>query len=417
MRRGQTWTVVGLVALVGLNLRATLGSLPPLLPDIAADLQLPSSALGMLSSLCILGMGLAAPFGQALADRLGAERALVWLLVALGASELVRFTAFSPLVLYASVAVAGATMGAASTLMPGFIGHHASAVRGFVTGVYSTGLALGVALAAAIAVPLSLAWGWRASLASVGVLALLTALVVRLAAPGEDRPAPRVRGRAKGPGLPWRDPTARLLTALNIVVMVTGFTGLAWIAPYYRDLGRAPTEAAAMTVVFQVVQLVGMLGFPAITDATRDRRPLVALTLLCSLAGSSLLVLAPGSFGLAAVLLFGLGAGGLSTLLLVLSVDVSANRAAAARLNGLTLFVGFTVGALGPFLMGVVRDLTGSLAGGYLCSAGLLLLGLGLVPFLHPGRRVLERVPAIRHTGGVGDAMSDPVRDPGGDPR
>ncbi|MBL0005576.1 MAG: MFS transporter [Actinomycetales bacterium] len=174
----RAWALAALVTLFGLNLRATLGSIPPLLGEIAADLGLGSSALGLLLSTCILAMGAFAPTGHLLATRVGTERALTLLLAILGVSEVVRVAAYHPVVLYASVALAGATMGAASTLMPGFIAHHVPRTRGLTMGIYSTGLALGVALAAATAVPLErLLGGWRPALAVVGLLSLATAVL------------------------------------------------------------------------------------------------------------------------------------------------------------------------------------------------------------------------------------------------
>ncbi len=387
----RAWALAALVTLFGLNLRATLGSIPPLLGEIATDLGLGSSALGLLLSTCILAMGAFAPTGHLLATRVGTERALTLLLAILGVSEVVRVAAYHPVVLYASVALAGATMGAASTLMPGFIAHHVPRTRGLTMGIYSTGLALGVALAAATAVPLERLLGcWRPALAVVGLMSLATAVLswasegtlVR-SMPGHSVDPPRTRDP-----LPWRSVPARWLTLLNALVMAIGFSGLAWVAPYYVDLGMSVQDAAGMVVLFQVVQLVAMLALPGITDVTTDRRPLVGGMLLATLAGTVMLGVAPMAQPLLAVGLFGLGAGGMATLLLVLSVDLTDSRSASASLNAMTMLVGYAVGAAGPFLLGAARDVTGSLGPGYLVVSGLVVVSLVIVSVFRPGLKV-----------------------------
>ncbi len=390
-KASRAWAMAALVTLFGLNLRATLGSIPPLLGHIAADLGLGSSALGLLLSTCVLAMGAFAPTGHLLAARVGTERALTLLLATLGVSEVVRVAAYHPVVLYASVALAGATMGAASTLMPGFIAHHVPRGRGLTMGIYSTGLALGVALAAGTAVPLErLLGGWRPALAAVGVLSLATAVVSWVVEKPLLRTMPEQVGgphRARDP-LPWHSPPARWLTLLNALAMAIGFSGLAWVAPYYVDLGMSVQDAAGMVVLYQVVQLVAMLALPGITDVTSDRRPLVGGMLLATLVGTGLLGLAPMVQPLLAVGLFGLGAGGIATLLLVLSVDLTDSRPAASALNAMTMLVGYGVGAAGPFLLGAARDVTGSLGPGYLVVSGLVVVGLLIVPVFRPGLTV-----------------------------
>src|SRR5690242_10368643 len=67
-----TWLVaVGLVA-VAANLRTVMASVPPLAQDIGLDLHLGNAALGTLTTLPVLCMGLFAPVAQRVAARLGA---------------------------------------------------------------------------------------------------------------------------------------------------------------------------------------------------------------------------------------------------------------------------------------------------------------------------------------------------------
>jgi CP family cyanate transporter-like MFS transporter len=391
---------VAVVTLIGLNLRAALGSVPPLLPHITADLHLSGTSQGLLTSVVIVFMGLSAPLGQRLGARLGPERALVVTLMLLAAGCVLRLAATSQAIFLGSSAVVGIGMGSSSALVPSLIALHVPRIRGFTMGLYSTGLALGVALAAWVALPTE-QWlsGWRPALALWGGFTALTALLWLAL-------LPRLRHRTGAPAtepvvtnhrLPWRSRTAWWVTWFMTANMVIGFSGLAWIAPFYVQHGVPDQQAALYFVVFQVVQLVAMLTLPWITDFTRDRRPMLALCVGASAAGIACLLLAPLPLAVPAMCLFGLGVGGGSTLALVLLVDTTSTQADAARLSGMVMLVAFLAGASGPALLGLLHDLTGSFVPGYATILLLTLLLLLSVPVLRPGRSIDdEHVPAGR---------------------
>jgi CP family cyanate transporter-like MFS transporter len=380
-----------MVALIGLNLRAALGSVPPLLGPISEELGIPGSTQGLLTSLGVVFMGLCAPVGQRVAARFGSEATTAFFLGILAVGGLLRLVATSVGVLLLSAAVSGAAMGAISALVPGLIAHHLPRIKGLATGIYSTGLALGVAIAAWVAVPAAvLLHGWRPSLAVWGGVALVTmvawlVLVPRLrrhvihAEPEEAEASHR---------LPWRSRTAWWVTTFSSVQMVVGFSGLAWITPYYASLGMPAADAARLFAYFQVIQLAAMITLPTITDFTRDRRPLLAVTVVATCAGVLMMVLAPMPLALLAIGLFGFGVGGGSALVLVLVSDYTSTQQQAARLGAMTLMVAFLVGALGPVVLGWLHDVTGSLVAGY---AVMVALSVGLaftLPAFRPGRTI-----------------------------
>ena len=397
--RLPAWVFIAMVLLIGLTLRAALGSVPPLLPHITRDLHLSGTAQGLLTSVVIVFMGLSAPFGQKLGARLGAELATVVTLLVLAAGCAMRLFAVSEAVFLLSSAVAGAGMGASSALLPSLIAQHVPRVRGLAMGVYSTGLALGVAVAAWIALPTE-QWlsGWRPALALWGGITALVALLWFALLPrlrsGRSAARPATSGETNH-RLPWRSPTAWWVTWFMTANMIIGFSGLAWISPFYVQHGVADQQAAGYFVVFQVIQLVAMLTLPGVTDFTRDRRLMLALCVTCSGAGIAFLLLSPLTLAIPAMCLFGLGVGGGSTLALVLLVDTTDTQADAARLSGMVMLVAFLAGASGPALLGLLHDLTGSFTAGYAAVLALTVLLLLSIPALRPGRTIDDvREPA-----------------------
>ncbi len=385
-----------MAALIGINLRATMGSIPPLLEEIAADLDLSRSTQGLLTSTAILFIGLSAPFGQKLAARIGSERATAAVLGILAVGALLRLGANHLSVFLVSSAVCGIGMGGASALMPSLIAHHVPRIRGFGMGVYSTGLAVGVAIAAGIALPTEqLLGGWRPALAAWGVVTALTAALWLLVATRlrKDSPVDIVAGVVVDHRLPWRSPTAWWVTWFTSACMIIGFSGLAWVIPVYIELGVSASRAATYFMIFQLIQLVAMLAIPSICDFTKDRRPLLVLTLACSAAGITGILVAPLTLAVPAVCLYGIGAGGGFTIALVLLADVTGTQTDGARLNAMAMLVGYPLGALAPLLLGVLHDATGSFNPGYVVVLGITLATLAIVPVFRPGRSLRRPEP------------------------
>jgi CP family cyanate transporter-like MFS transporter len=380
-----------MVTLIGLNLRAALGSVPPLLGDISTDLGLSATSQGLLTAVAILFTGLCAPLGQKLGARIGAELATTVMLVTLAAGCALRLVADHAAVFLLSSTVAGAGMGGATALLPSLVAHHAQRIRGFAMGLYSTGLAMGVAVAAWIAVPTGrLLGGWQPALALWGLVALVTAgawaaVVPRLRHANSANSTP---GLVINHRLPWRSVTAWWVTWFTTSAMIIGFSGLAWVTPLYAELGVPEQQAANYFVLFQVIQLAGMLTLPWLTDFTTDRRPLLALVLVASALGIGCLVIDPLGLAIPAMCLFGMGAGGGSTLALVLLVDVTATQTDAARLSGMVMLIAYVAGAFAPVLLGALHDLTGGFTVGYLTILGVVVLTLATIPAFHPRRRL-----------------------------
>ncbi len=79
-----------LMVLVGLNLRPALSSMAPLLLRIQQDTGLTPLAIGALTTLPVLCLGIFAPLAPWLAKRLGAENTLSLALIALILGLLLR---------------------------------------------------------------------------------------------------------------------------------------------------------------------------------------------------------------------------------------------------------------------------------------------------------------------------------------
>jgi CP family cyanate transporter-like MFS transporter len=137
-----------------------------------------------------------------------------------------------------------------------------------------------------------------------------------------------------------------------------------------QDRGLSAVQSGMVVAVSIMVQLITALGGPFVARLGRDQRPAVLLMMLMCWAGLLGCLYAPLSTLWWWAVLLGLGQGGNFSVALSLIVLRSADARVAGSLSAMTQGIGYTVAAAGPYLMGVLHDLTGSWAVmGWLFSA------------------------------------------------
>ncbi|MBX9297989.1 MFS transporter, partial [Chromobacterium vaccinii] len=164
-RKRALLLLLGLV-LVGLNLRPALSSLAPVLAMVSADTGLSPAMAGLLTTLPVACLGLFGPLAPHLARRLGSEKTIAVVLLALAAGILLR-TQLGLFGLFVGSALAGAAIGVIGVLLPGIVKRDFASSAGLMTGVYTMALCLGAALAAGFTVPVAEHFNhdWRPALA------------------------------------------------------------------------------------------------------------------------------------------------------------------------------------------------------------------------------------------------------------
>jgi CP family cyanate transporter-like MFS transporter len=343
--------IVLAIALMSINLRTLFASLPPLLPDARAELGLSAAASGLLSTLPVACLGAFAPLAPRLSRRVSIERLLVacGLLTALGAG--VRGVG-AEVGLFAGTILAGAAIAVAQAVIPVLVRTRFPAQTGMLTGVFSMSLTLGAAVAAALAVPLErlLHGSWAAALSFWALPAALAAL---LWLPAALRPGTTVSG-ARGPRL-LREPLAWSIAGFFGVQSLGFYAALTWLPTVLESHGYSSGQAGTLLAVTNLVQVPPALVIPMLA-ARRPRQvgPLTAIVAL-SVLGMLGIIAAPGLAPLWLVAL-GLGQGGTLGLGLILPVLRGGDVRTVASLTAMMFCVGYLLAALGPWLLGAVRD-------------------------------------------------------------
>jgi MFS transporter, OFA family, oxalate/formate antiporter len=253
--------------------------------------------------------------------------------------------------------------------------------RALVNAIVSLAQMLGLILMPLIAHFAIAAEGWRAGWLAVGgtVLGIGLApawlLLVRrpedlglapdggvLGLPGEGQSK---RGPSPPPepaftrGEALRTPAFWLLSLYTVAVYPVQAGISLHQAPHMLESGLSPTVAATIVSTFSLTAALAGLGFGLFARRLGVRTGL-AISGAC-LGGSAVLMLwvAAAAQGYLAAALFGLGIGGILTLLPLAWADYF-GRASFGAIRGVALSMQVTAQALGPLISGLLRDASGS---------------------------------------------------------
>jgi CP family cyanate transporter-like MFS transporter len=153
---------------------------------------------------------------------------------------------------------------------------------------------------------------------------------------------------------------------------------LAWLAPLYEDRGWSKPEAGLLLALFTASQIVGSMTASVAVERTGRLVAGLRITALATALGLFLVALTPMSAPWLWATVLGLGAGGIFTLALTVPLAVTATVDEARRLTATTLCYGYLLAATGPFVVSVLRSLSGSftLAFGFLAVISCSALGV-----------------------------------------
>jgi MFS transporter, CP family, cyanate transporter len=343
--------------LAALTLRPQLVGVGPLLPSIQTDLGVSHAFAGLLATIPVLCMGLFAPPAPYVSGRAGSRRAIAGAVAVVGVFGIARAVVPGAAGVVLLTVPIGIGMGLAGAMLPVAVKERFADRPGFATGVYTVGLTLGAAIAAATAVPLAdLGNGWRTPLLIFGVVS--TGLAVGWLLLTRARPA-HVRLESRPLRLPFSNPLAwRLVAAFFFMSSI--FYGLnSWLPDIYVERGWSESDAGALLAVLNTISIP--CGFAAAwaADHWGERRMWLAGAAALQLVALGGILVAPSAGWLWAVVL-GIAIGPLFPLTMTLPLDAAERPAEVAALAGMMLGVGYTLAALSPLLLGVLRDQTGS---------------------------------------------------------
>ena len=352
---GRRLFLLAAVVLVAANLRTAVTSLGAVLDQVGRDLAMPAAATSLVTALPVLCFGLIALTAPFVVRRLGPRAGIAVAVGVLLAGVLLRVVA-GPVALLLGTFLACAGIATANVLLPVVVKTDFGDRVGQVTGLYSAVMASGAAAGAVFTVPLSHATGgWRGGLLAWGALAAV-ALVFWL--PHTRRTAGPASHRASVRPL-LSDRVAWSVTVLFGTQSLLAYVIMSWLPAVFRDAGLSAAQAGGLLGLAILIGVPINFAVPMLSARLRSQSALAVGLTLCSAAGFAGLLAAPGTASWLWVLLLGVGGAVFPLNLVLFNLRTRASSDTAA-LSAMAQGVGYLLAASGPFLVGMLRDSTGS---------------------------------------------------------
>jgi CP family cyanate transporter-like MFS transporter len=375
------------VALVSVDLRPGATSLGPVLDETADALGLGATAAGVMTAVPGLCFALVGATAVALSRRVGVTPGIVLGLAAITVGLAVRCLVGSFPVFLALTVLALAGMAVGNVLVPAWIKQHSADGGVRLLTVYGTGVTAGGSLGSLLSAPLAehAPGGWRAAL---GVWALLGAatlvpwvmIAVRARArPGEE---PRPEPAGSGPGRVWRSRTSIALAVYFGIQAMNAYAQFGWLPQIYRDAGIPAVTAGGLTAWVAALGIGGGLTLPRVVARSADLSWMVwSLSALLVVGYLGIWLFPTGHDVLPWVWATLLGVSGWTFPAAIALITVrTRDPAVTARVSGFVQPSGYLLAAIGPFLVGIIHDVThgwtGVLLFLMLSAVGMTVAGL-----------------------------------------
>jgi sugar phosphate permease len=260
--------------------------------------------------------------------------------------------------------------------------------RGKAMGLAYLGIGLGGAAVPWISHALVKAFGWQAALRSLGGLVLLIALPAALLA--KDTPKSK-ENRATG-----KLPESRgafltipfFLLTLGSMFSIAAVSGTQQNLKLFMSLDLHFTQSESTRILSLVLafSIAGRLLMGWLADRFPKKYVMLLIYLLVA-AGIPLLFAgrSPSAVYIFAGV-FGIGLGGDYMIVPLMTAEIFGVQL-LGRLLGVILTVGSVAEAVSPWLVGRLRDTTGSYTGGFFVLIGMALMGAAAAAGLPKGRK------------------------------
>ena len=320
-----------------LALRPQLVGVGPLLPEIEADLGVSHAVAGLLSTIPVICMAVFAPAAAPLTAWASLRTAIAACVFGVAAFGLARAAAPGAGLVLALTLPVGIGIAVAGALLPIAVKARFADRPAFGTGVYTTGLSVGAALASLLAVPLADAFGgWRGALAAFSAATVVLAVGWLVLSRGTWTE----RSEARAPRLPFRRGIVWGIVAVFGLQSAIFYAFVSWMPDAFQERGWSAATAGALAAVFGLAALPTGLLVPWLADRAGSRR--------LWLVGSSAVTVA-GLLGLAALpeaafawaTIAGAAIGAVFPLSLTLCLDVARDPADAGAVAALVLLGGY----------------------------------------------------------------------------
>ena len=345
------------ILLTTLVLRPPVASVGPLIAELKQSLSLGSVELGLLTSIPVFCFGLGAFASPTIVRRFGIDKTLL-VLQALIAAAIAGRLWFGFIGLLVGTTVIGLSIAVANVILPGIVRARFPERVGIVTATYTMTLAVAASFAASTAVPFSASLGgWQASLFIWVVPAVAALLVWSTQVNGSVHIAVSAEHHEVEAQSVRRSPITWWIVAFFGIQSLGFYALLAWLPSLLIDGGATATEAGG---VLGVTTIAGVPFGMLLGSNLKRFKSLSAPAVIASGLTTVGMILLLTPFSLAAGIVIGLGQASTFPISLNLISTRATTVAQTTELSTLSQGYGYLAAALGTFVFGWLRDISGN---------------------------------------------------------
>ena len=353
------WALIALV-FISLVLRPPVAAIGPLVPQLISIEGLSYLEVGILTSISVVCFGLGAFGGPWLVKRMGLNKAMMLVLIALVASMALRLVGGFFLLLSCTIVI-GLAIAMGNVLIPTVVREQFPKKIELITGVYVTLLAISASLAATIAVPTSEIFGsWRGALA-IWIIPVVLVIFFWF-------PISRTKSEDAVVTAETHTEERKAVLRSPLTWAIVGFFGLQstgfyavlnWLPSLLVDRGMSEVDAGGL------LGLTTFVGVPTgflISLVIRKLKALSFISVFVSsltLTGLMIIWLSP-DLVLTGCLIMGFGFAATFPISLTMIGTRASTATQTTQLSSLAQGWGYLIAASGTFLFGELRRLTGS---------------------------------------------------------
>lgn len=381
-----TILIITAILLTATTLRSPITGVGALMSNIQGDTGLSNTFAGLLTTLPLLAFSLFSLVAPSISRKIGVEKTMLYCMLLMCVGIVLRSMP-SILLLFFGTALIGVTIGICNVLVPGVIKRDFPLKVGLLTGIYTSSMNLWGAISSGITPFLAnQAWGWRGSLGVWGILAASAAIMWISVVWGEKKTLDsnnvietktldqintdttlanfntktnvKTNTAVKFQAM-WKSALAWQITLFMGLQSLMFYVGIAWLPQIFYEKGISYQTSGLYLFYMQIACMLGSFSMPIIGGRFRSQTSLAIFSASFFVIGYSGILFGSPSLTLLFMVALGLGCGTSFGLVILFFSLRTRTGEQAAQISGMAQSVGYFLAAIGPFLFGLLHDLTG----------------------------------------------------------
>jgi CP family cyanate transporter-like MFS transporter len=373
MKQKMNYLLLLGIIMIATNLRAPITSVGPLVGTITNSLNLTGAQAGLITTLPLIAFAIISPIAPKLARKFGTETTILGALILIILGLSIRYLP-SISTLFLGTAILGCGIAIGNVLIPSIVKQEFQNQSGLVTGIYSVSMNLTGAIASGVSIPLieKLGWTWNQAFSLCIILAAL-ALLAWLPQLKNKKATPDVNVVDTNNSI-WHSSLAWSVSLFMGIQSFIFYVLVAWLPEMLISQGIPSSKSGGMLSLLQLTLLPTTFIIPIIAEKRPNQKSLVVISFTLFTLGISGLMFSSLAVISLSIIAIGIAGGiAFSLSMMFFSLRTSTPKE-AADLSGMAQSIGYILAAVGPFLFGLLHDLTNNWQ-----SSLFLLIGMTII--------------------------------------